>query len=354
MLGTVRPPTIGFVMQHFLIGLIVLLLMLACWFSDSPQNPTNITPLPRSTTAIQRQFSNPFGLMLGAPGMALEQRVLLAKELGVTYFRPNTVRIDAWDGTCEECEAAQQSGLKLILTVSNTGGTGQPSEPPTDLTAYARTLEAILNQYHPEVLVIENEENSSLFYRGSPEQYKAQLQAACAVAHAYGIRCANGGLVSTLVALLVYDAYMENGSLAQAQSFAERAFEPEVRSQLDSPQARKQIQKGKALLQAYSAAGVDYINFHWYISEPTALAEAVQFLRNQSGLPVMTNEIGQQDLSPATVTDLMSEVVRLELPFAVWFSIDAAKARALMNPDGTLRESGLAFQQFIRSLPSSP
>jgi len=223
-----------------------------------------------------------------------------------------------------------------------------------DLTAYGRTLDDILSQYRPEVLVIENEENSRLFYLGTPEQYQAELQAACSVAHERGIPCTNGGLVSTLVAMLVYDHYVQSGNQGQARSFAERAFTPEERRLLGSSKAQEQIQKGKALLNAYVAAGADYVNFHWYIADPTALAEAVQFLKDATGLPVMTNEIGQQDISPATVTNLMDEVVRLGLPFAVWFSIDAPQANALMNPDGTLRENGLAFQQFIQSRCPSP
>jgi hypothetical protein len=40
-------------------------------------------------------------------------------------------------------------------------------------------------------------------------------------------------------------------------------------------------------------------------------------------------------------------VVELALPVAVWFSVDAAKARALVNPDGSLRPTGEAFQRFI-------
>lgn len=350
-------------MRRFLIGLIFFL-MLACRFSASAHNPTSLSPVSSVTTTALTSAplatetipacQNPFGLMLGAPGMTLEQRLRLMKELGAVYFRPNTVRVDSWNGTCEECEGAQKAGLKLILTVSNSGGSGQPSRPPSDLTSYRRTLEAVLNHYRPEVLVVENEENSRLFYLGSPEQYRAELQAACEVAHARGIPCANGGLVSTLVALLVYDHYMQSGQNAQAQSFAQRAFTPEERTMLNSPKAREQIEKGKALLSAYVSARADYVNFHWYIGDPTALAEAVRFLKDETGLPVMTNEIGQHDLDPATVTNLMSEVVRLGLPFAVWFSIDAPKAHALMNADGTLRENGLAFQQFIGSRCPSP
>ncbi len=331
--------------------IVVTLLAMACRYSAVFPQPTAsapVTSLPTMTSPLPPS-ANPFGLMLGAPGMTVEQRVALAQQLGAVYFRPNSLFVHSWDGNCLECETALQAGLKLVLTVRNDGGSMQPSHPPEDLALYTQTLGTILDKYRPEVLIVENEENSGLFFTGTPEQYGTELRAACDTAHAHGIRCANGGLVSLLVALLVYNHYVEMGETAQAQSFVERAFTPEERSQLDSARAQQQIQKGKALLQSYAAAGADYINFHWYIADPAALAEAVQFLSTETGLPAMTNEIGQHDLSPTTVTDLMSEVVKLQLPYAVWFSIDAPKAQALMNPDGTLRENGAAFQQFIQA-----
>ncbi|MDR7480867.1 MAG: hypothetical protein QN158_14045 [Armatimonadota bacterium] len=68
-------------------------------------------------------------------------------------------------------------------------------------------------------------------------------------------------------------------------------------------------------------------------------------------LPVVTNEIGQHDDDPQTTTALLRAVADLRLPHAVWFSIDAARARALMNPDGTLRLTGEAFRVFTQQHP---
>ena len=287
--------------------------------------------------------------MLGARGLGIEERVRLAQQMGARYFRPNSVFIKDWNGVCAECEAAQLPGLELILTVRNDGGALQASTPPDDLDAYTQSLGMILDAVRPTLLVVENEENSSLFFSGTPEEYAAVLRAACDAAHARGIPCANGGLVSKLVALLVYDHYLEAGDTARAQAFADRAFAADEQGQLDSPRAQEQIQKGRALLQIYPATGVDYINFHWYIADPMALTEAVGFLSLQTGLPAMTNEIGQHDRSPESVRDLMAAVVQLELPYAVWFSVDAPQAQSLIDPDGTLRDSGLAFQEFMRT-----
>ena len=162
-------------------------------------------------------------------------------------------------------------------------------------------------------------------------------------------------MVSLLVALLVYDHYVETGDTDHAQSFAARVFSPDEKSQLDSPRSRQQVEKGRALLQVYAASGADYVNFHWYIEDPSALGEAVAFLSLQTGLPPMSNEMGQHDRSPETVRNLMKAVVQLGLPYAVWFSIDAPQAQALINPDGTQRDNGLAFQEFIHEqFDSSP
>lgn len=279
--------------------------------------------------------------------MSLEQRIRLVQQLGAAYFRPNSLFIEAWDGGCQECEAAQRAGLKLILTVRNGSSNRQPSHPPEDLEGYTQTLEAILERYQPAILVVENEENSALFYTGTPEEYTAQLKAACELAHQKSIPCTNGGLVSTLVALLVYDHYLSSGQPAAAQDFAARAFTAELRQQLNSPQAQEQIRKGKALLSAYSAAGVDYVNFHWYIADTKALEEAVAYLRAQTGLPVITNEIGQFTDDPNQTTAIMGKIVELGLPTAVWFGLDGPKARGLVNLDGSLRPTGEAFKRFI-------
>ncbi len=288
---------------------------------------------------------NPFGVMLPSQLVRAPGGIEVAKTLGAVYFRPSSVFLDRWNGTCEECDIALNAGLQLVLTVRNSGPL--PTAPPKDLSAYQRTLGQVLNKYRPVVLAVENEENSALFYTGTPQDYAAELKAACQVAHQKGIPCTNGGLVSTLVALLVYAHYLETGQTALAQDFAMRAFSPEERQLLDSPKAQEQLRKGKALLSAYRAAGVDYVNFHWYIADTQALAEAVAYLRAQTGLPVITNEVGQTTDDPNQTTAVMGQIVELGIPIAVWFGLDGPKARGLVNSDGTLRPTGEAFQRFI-------
>ncbi|MDQ7844203.1 MAG: hypothetical protein QN141_12840 [Armatimonadota bacterium] len=289
-----------------------------------------------------------FGVMLGASGMGVEQRIAVARTLGVRYVRPNDIRIPAWRGADPEAAAFAQAGFGIVLTVRNAAaGPLRPAAPPADLAAFQRAVGEILDTHRPALLVVENEENSALFYRGTPQEYGAELRAACAVARARRIPCTNGGLVSGLVALLVYEGYREDGDPARAEEFARRAFTPSQRARLNSPQVREQVARGRALLGEYRAAGADYLNFHWYIADPQALREAAAYLRRQTGLPLVTNEIGQHDDDPRTTTALLHAAAELGLPYVVWFSIDAPQARALMNPDGTLRPPGQAFRAFL-------
>ncbi len=289
---------------------------------------------------------NPFGVMLTGP-MALALRLEIAQTLGALYFRPEALFLNRWDGRCQPCDAVLSAGLKLVLTVRANGGPATPTAPPSDLEAYRRTLGSVLARYRPAVIAVENEENSALFYTGTPEQYGAQLQAACEVAHQRDVPCTNGGLVSALVALLVYYHYLEIGDHARAQDFRARAFSPEQQQWLDTPLAREQLEKGKQLIAVYRASQIDFVNFHWYIADPGALREAVTYLWAQLGRPVMTNEVGQLTDDPTETWNKMGTIVELRLPIAVWFAQDGPKARGLVNGDGSLRPTGEAFRRFI-------
>lgn len=296
------------------------------------------------TAAPQPARENPFGVMLPSRLARTPEGMRLAKDLGAVYLRPESVFLSRRDGTCSTCDAARGAGLRLVLTVRNDGP--EATAPPRDLAAFRRALEAVLDRYQPAVLVVENEENSALFYAGTPQEYAAELAAACQVAHRKGIPCANGGLVSSLVALLVYDHYLENGQRAKAGDFAARAFEAPQRRLLGSPASRAQIAKGKALLSAYRDAGADFVNFHWYVADPRALEEAFAYLKAQTGLPVITNEVGQFTDDPRQTTAVMAKIVELGLPVAVWLGLDGPKARGLVDPDGRLRPTGEAFRRF--------
>ena len=286
--------------------------------------------------------------MLGGRGLKTQERFTVAHHLGVAYFRPWDITIEGWSGQQTDAAAARRAGFALVLTVRHSGSSGPPavpSAPPRDLETYRRILGDVLDAYHPEVLCVEHEENSSASYTGTPEEYAAELKAACAIAHGKGVACANGGLTSRLVTMLIWDRYRSAGDQNGAEAFLARAAGRE-RQEMASPSSDQAIARGKALLALYRDVGLDYVNFHWYGADPEVLSEAVEYLRSSTGLQPMTNEIGQSDTRPSTVQALLQRVLDLGLPYAVWYSVDR-RSRALQYPDGTLRETGRAFKAFI-------
>jgi hypothetical protein len=67
--------------------------------------------------------------------------------------------------------------------------------------------------------------------------------------------------------------------------------------------------------------------------------------------------MGQTNTNPASTTEMMQKVIDLELPIAVWYSMDVDypgtgwDVYALQNNlDGTLRSTGFAFRSFINNL----
>lgn len=314
--------------------------------TPTPQTnqPSKFPPAPQT-----KSTTNPFGVMIS--GDTSQIKAQTAIKLGAKYYRPLSVFLDKWSGTCAECDAAVSAGLKLVLTVRNNGGGGQPTTPPSDLNAFKKTLGQIIDKYKPEVLVIENEENSgAIFYTGSTGQYLQELKAGCEIAHQKGIKCTNGGLVSSLVVAMTAN---QSGNPTQYLQKALVGAKADLASQINSPAAQKQISKGKELVTGYKAAGADFINFHWYIADPSTISEAVNYLHSLSGLPVITNEVGQQgNTDSSQVTNVMSQMSKLGLPYIVWFSMDTNPpngARALNETNGTLRPNGTAYASFISS-----
>ncbi len=315
---------------------------------------STVVPAPPASGA------NPFGLLLGADGIDDLYRVELARSLGVSYFRPWYVNLAAWNGACYDlaCDLGPNAGLKLILTARSNVNEAPPyaTTPPRDGAVYRRTLSEVLERYQPEVLVVENEEDSAQFWNGTPEQYGALLTAACQVAHEQKIPCANGGLSNKTLALLVWADYIEHQQITEACNFVQRSsavLAPDlcrfsaVDHLADEDQAA--LNTGRKLLAMYKSSGQDYLNFHWYVPDKSALSEAVNYLRRTSDLPLMSNELGQFDQSPEAVQKILSAAAELKLAYAVWFSLDRDPAVALQNEDGSLRPNGQAFREFMQA-----
>ncbi len=300
---------------------------------------------------------NPFGLMLWPTGG--EPLSLLAARtagIGAAWFRPPAVRADRWrlGGSCPDCAALSHLGLNIVLTVRSDNQVGQP----LDEDAYRAILASILDTWKPAVLVIESEENLSPRFAAAPELYAARLAAGCALAHARGIACTNGGLSAEAAASLTWLSLLDEGKVAQACEFARAAFysegDPQAGAALCGYRASQEVPadlrarmlaNADRLIAVYRAAPIDALNFHWCSHDAAALATTADLLSRLSGKPAMSNEIRQRpwDADPAYVRPLLRAAFASRLKVAIWYSLDAPDAVSLFNEDGSLRPGGRAF-----------
>ncbi|MGI9169250.1 MAG: hypothetical protein ACR2FH_03625, partial [Caulobacteraceae bacterium] len=102
----------------------------------------------------------------------------------------------------------------------------------------------------------------------------------------------------------------------------------------------------ETLVAGYAAAGADYVNFHWYEPDPIAMGQAVAYLQQASGLPAMSNEVGEHSLSGDTVVNLLAESIALDLPYVIWHGSDGSHHFGLTNSAGVLRANGWAFKAY--------
>jgi hypothetical protein len=200
---------------------------------------------------------------------------------------------------------------------------------------------------------------------GKPEDYINELNAACEVAHAKGVKVTNGGIGSTMLIILTYHDYVARGMTAEANDFARRMIPPEiVRQSFNREDMIAKLNFAKKLLGAYKNTAIDYVNFHWYqparINDEStdttvdvkAVSEVVNYLKRVTGKPVISNETGQRNNSPNVVAETLKAFYYAKVPFVLWYSGDGKTdgAVALHNLNGTLRRNGDAYANAVKKL----
>ncbi|HYK47119.1 MAG TPA: hypothetical protein VEV83_18210 [Parafilimonas sp.] len=332
-----------------------------------------------SVGKTRAEHKNPFGVLIAKtddqqipPG----KQVQIAKALGANYIRAR-ITVTDWKGSSDAYDQYAAAGFKIILNINydiprDVTGDKKPIPFVTDLEAYRKTLNSILDKYKPELAVIENEEDNPGYHSGTAQQYLTQLKTAIEVCHAHGVKVANAGLTNREIAGLVYDDLIRSGKKAEAASFAERAFPERLKSRLKqmyqpNSMVARQLDFGRQVIEGYKTLDLDYVNFHWYEPtqsrgagpqgiadvqniDPAVFETVINYVKRSTGKPAITNEFGQLNRSPEIVKQLFQKVLDTGMPYAIWYSADGGegKAVALQNADGTLRENGVMFRDFIK------
>ncbi|MDD2716689.1 MAG: hypothetical protein PHW04_12425 [Candidatus Wallbacteria bacterium] len=257
--------------------------------------------------------ASPFGLMI-VDNSATNETVI-ASMIGtheIKFVRPAAINLQNWNGDQPDAGLFRNAGFKLILTIKS-GKTGASD-------AFKKELCELLDKYRPLVLCVENEEDSLESFPGTPDEYSIVLKAACEIAHSRGIKCINGGLSSSFISELVWDHYQGTEDLRAAKDFALRAFNPEQQKMLATGSSREKLvrilDRGRKLLKIYRDSGIDFINFHWYISDPKSLEETVGFLIRETGLQPVCNEMGPGRDGTVNIP-LLAKALKLGLPIVI-------------------------------------
>jgi hypothetical protein len=315
---------------------------------------------------LAAKADNPFGVMLWpGPGQDFTMMAARAGALGVVWFRPPMLYADRWraDAKCAACKVLARSGLSLVLTVRAGGHDAPPHRPsalPEDLTAYGRTLAAMIEQWHPAMLVVEDEENRRDRFAGTAQDYAVELDAACKVAHAHGIQCSNGGLSYEAATGLTWFQLLNDGRADLACDYARRAFYERLGTvcafrradQVPADVREKLLDNGDELLTTYRQAPIDAVNFHWNGGDAAALSQTIDALSHLAGKPAMSNGISlrRSDSGPSHVRPLMRAAMAGGLRMAVWYSYDSEDSISLFDDAGRLRPAGQEFAHQMSGL----
>ncbi len=331
--------------------------------TPAPPTPTatrvvQATAAPVGGTAVPAPVGhNPFGVQGGLESLTVARRLSAAKNLGAAYFRPADVYLDQWRGLCADCAAIGQSGLKVVLGIRAGSKPSTAIKPADDPAAFRRAVNAIFDQYRPELVFVEHEEARwDQALAPLPTDYTAELKAVCDVAHGRQIKCATGGIGTAQMVSLLWANYMERNS-GTACAFAQRVLDAPSASAYCSARsvaqlaakAQGDVNRGRVFVQAYKDAGADFVGLDWSLADPQALGEAVAYVQAASGLPVVVKELALAGDAAADVTPLLQKALDLHLAYVVWIGSDAGALRALTNADGSLRPTGNAFQDFVQS-----
>jgi hypothetical protein len=286
----------------------------------------------------------------------------------LNVYRPPAIFLDEPLDTCRRCDLGAQAGLRLVLVI-RANGRASPTVPPSradpTLVTYREQVGAVLDRYpgSVEVLVVENEvDDDATSWAGTAGEYLTQLAAACEVAHARSVPCADSGLSTRgLVTVMTREA-LDNGENARAVDLWGRlnhnpaVTEQAVRAALSNPSISNEIADTRALVRGLAAAGVDLVNFHHLHRDVPLLNHVIAWLRaTVPTVPVFTSELGQGsrtdagcDPDPQETRDKLHAVKDARLALCVWLSQDIpGRSCGLTGADGVMREAGVAFYNVV-------
>ncbi len=311
---------------------------------------------------------NHLGVTLPGLSGKPEHRIQIAKELGATWYRPAPVLLNG-DARCEDCEAARSAGMNLVLVVRNANSSSKPSTPVSDPADFKQKVRSVLDREKPGILAVENEPDDPKNFSGSPEEFRAELTAACEVAREMKVSCANGGFSSRNIALLTIDQRYASdptdaANIANTTEIVRVGGHGTDFNILGTPVAnvgenrkpvidatrkfldknQHEIDRMRQFIEAVNQSKVDRLNFHWYELQVDNLPKVLDSLHELSKLPLMSDGMGDKSGRAFAVGEQVKTSFDNYVWPMIWQGTDDHEIQGLVDKNGKLRPTANAFK----------
>ena len=272
-----------------------------------------------------------FGALLSG-STTIDDEIKVCEKLGVNYVRYAIILKD-FTGIDKGYEKWVNAGYKVLLNlnydnVTSLSGKRNPVPFPTNMTEYRNLLENVLDKYHPEIAVIENEPTTDVFHSGPIENYITMLKVAVDVCNKRGIAVADGALHVDYVEQ-VMNGVLRDGNIKETQK----------------------------LIEAYSTMNLTYVNTHVaapFRNSSTSrypdghLEEIADYLRAETGKPVICNEYNQQNTSNTLMTTTVGGFENSDFKYVIARSGSGDDKGASLNNGTSLTPLGVAYRDAIQ------
>jgi hypothetical protein len=288
------------------------------------------TAVPMSSISSDEAIASGTQFGAGLDG-STDQKVTVCNKFGVKYIR-SMVTLKNFSGNVSTERSLTQKGFKVVLNINwdNPGGRGDTKNPvpfPTDMVKYKAQLTKLLKAYKPEIAVIENEPTNNQFHSGPIENYITELKAAVALCKQYNVKVADGCTHVPLIEIVMSGRNV-SGTAADVRK----------------------------LITAYKTIDLDYVNVHTQgptgrdpdVYQPGLLKKVADYLRNQTGKPVMSNEWTVHSTSTALVKSMVSGFKDGGYKIALVRSASSPNGAKPLHKGTSLLPNGVTYSQVAR------
>lgn len=287
----------------------------------------SIPPPPPSATQFGAKITN---------GTFAQQDNAL-KAMGVNVVRPNGITLSTWvAGSTSRLDDFLNAGYTCIVNVSWDEQTPNSVVPfYTNIGNYTTKFDALVKQYAEWgksgklIFAIENEEFNKGYFSGPIEDYISLFTAALNVCIKYDVPITDGALAEEYVNMIATNTI--------STRYAEQ-----------TTKISKLIAAFKSIMYSKFTVNV-HRTFSGSSYSGTDILVACNYIRDQTGHQVLTNEYHLTDAQPSLLADIVQKWKDAEVVYSLILDESKAQGGAITDGSGNLTKLGTAFAAAIKN-----